>query len=1204
MKLLFPARGWFHLFSIASHSNYKAWLMRLTTVMIAIVCTGFQLLMATDGRSQRMNEVKVTLELNDEPLTAAFKQIEEQSDFRFAYNKRQVESYRNISVQKADYTIEHAMSILLANTELAFRQVNNKIVIVSSDLGNKKINREINKILDELADGTIKGKIINQKGDAVSGASVLLVGEDKGTAADNLGQFVLSNVKPGTYSLQISAVGYQNITQPVTVGDGQLLELTLTLKEGNSSLEEVIVTGYSKQSKRDVTGAISTISADVVSKTPVTDVGSILQGRAAGISVDAQGGPGSIAVVRIRGFGTNGNNDPLYVIDGVQMRGGNNLVNPGDIESITILKDPSITSLYGAQGGNGVIVITTKSGKQGIPKLEYSSYASWESAIKYPGMLTPQEYAGTYWGYLNNSGLPLNDQYYGNGVGPSLPDYIIERQSGAQLVAAEGSPAANPSLYNLSTYRILKTNKTGTDWWRAVLDKAFSQSHQLSLSGATDKSNYALSLNYSNNKGILTGTFFTRYSFRVNTEFRPAKWLKIGENVQFSFSQGSDVGGGNHNPQGFFADLYQRSPLIPMYDIAGNFSGPKGITDSRSLHAGGNNPLQGQLVGRENNKGFNAGVIGSAYMDIEPVKGVVFESKIGFQFYPYSYRFFQDTFPQNVYTAPYNSFTEGSGWSTDWRWTNKLSYDFRIKEIHKFSTFIAYESRQYVFRNSSGTTPNLPYTTPGYLNLSNGAPSDTTGGTFNTVSGGSDAATSTSVFGNLNYSLLDKYLFSFVIRRDGSSKFGPLNKYGTFPSYSVGWRMSREDFMDNISWIDDLKLRAAIGSNGNDAIPSGLYENQYNTNTYVSSYDLGGLNSGALTGVGLYQIGNPYIHWEINKTTNLGFDASLFRNRVSVSFSWFDRQTKDLLAVPPVTGLQGDALAPYENIMRFSNKGVELELGYNNSIGQLKYDVNFNIATYRNKVEYLNQDSVAHLDGNSYAPTHFSLTRSIVGRPVSSFFGLVHDGIFQSGDEYDKNGVIHSGLTAANAAGHFRFKDVSGPNGQPDGKIDDDDRTFIGSPHPDFTFGFNLNLYYGNFDLGLFLQGVSGNKIFNYWRAYSTWPGALGEGSADTWSLSNKTGKLPIWNSNASFDKNPSSFFVEDGSYLRVKSLQLGYSFPKSRAFNKLRVYVQGYNLLTFTKYAGIDPEISTGSATNAGVDFGGNYPISKKILVGVNFGL
>jgi TonB-linked SusC/RagA family outer membrane protein len=1039
----------------------------------------------------------------------------------------------------------------------------------------------------------VKGAVTDENGGPLVGVTVLVKGTTIGVATSDNGTFTI-NV-PGKNSILVfSSISFQ--TQEMTVGDKVIFSVILLPQV--QLMNEVVVTGYSKQSKRDVTGAVSVISADVISRTPVSDLGSVLQGRAAGVSVDAQGGPGSISNVRIRGFGTNGNNDVLYVIDGVQMRGGSNLFNTNDIETVTVLKDPSITSLYGAQGGNGVIVITTKSGKTGAPKLEYSAYTGWESPIKYPEKLSPQQYANSYWGYLKNSGLPLNDLYYGNGATPVLPDYLIERQTGAPLVPAAGDPAADASLYNLTSYRILQTNKTGTDWFREVLGTSFTQNHQLNLSGATDKSNYALSMNYLDNKGILLGTYFKRYSLRVNTEFKPASWIKIGENLQVSYSEGNSVSGGNHNPQGLLADLYQRSPLIPMFDIAGNYSGPKGIPDNLALHPGGNNPVFGQKRSLASNQGFSSGVVGSAYVDIEPVKGLVIESKIGIQFYPYSYRYFSDTIPQNVYSAPYNSFTEAGGWSSDWRWLNKVSYDFSINKIHKISAFVAYEARQYISRWNSGSTPNLPYTTPSYLNLSNGAPV-LNGGPYNTVGGGSDGATNTSVFGNLNYSLLDKYLLSFVIRQDGSSKFGPLSKYGTFPSYSLGWRISQENFMKNFTWLNDFKLRAAIGTNGNDAIPSGLYLNQYNTNSYVSSYDLGGLNNAAQTGVGLYQIGNPYIHWETNQTTNIGFDATLLDNHMNISFSWFDRKTKDLLGVPPVTGLAGDALAPFENIMKFSNKGIEIEFGYNNNISDFNYELNFDVSTYRNNVDYIDGDPKSKLDGGAYAPTHFSLTRSVVGRPVSSFFGYVQEGIFQSGEEFTSNGVAHPGLNASNAPGHFRFKDINGDN-----KIDENDRTFIGSPHPDFNYGFNLNLTYKGVDLGLFIQGMYGNQSFNYWRAYSVFPGALGAGSDNTWSTSNLNASLPVWNNVATNDRMPSSFFVEDGSYLRLKNLQLGYTFSKSKHFSKLRMYVQGYNIITLTKYTGIDPEISNGSATNAGVDFGGNYPISRKILIGITLGL
>ena len=1084
---------------------------------------------------------------------------------------------------------QHSATLLLA-MRITFLQLTLAFIFCGSLFANTYTGQE--NLDKKVFAATVSGIITDEKGVPLVGATISVKGKiNLVTTTNNAGRFKL-DIGANSALLIVSYTGF--ITQQVSVKADQSVSISLVSTDTN--LDDVIVTGYSRQSKRNVTGAVSTVSSDVVAQTPVADVGSVLQGRVAGVSVDEQGGPGATSVVRIRGFGSNGNNDVLYVIDGVQVRGGSNLVNPNDIETITVLKDPSNTALYGAQGGNGVIVITTKMGKKAAaPKLEYNTYGSFETPTKYPKSLIPQQYANAYWGYLKNSNLALSNLFYGSGATPVLPDYIIERKGLPVLTAAEGSAAVNPALYNLSNYRILKTNKDGTDWFGALLDQSFSHNHQLTLSGATDKSSYSLGMGYLNNEGTLLGTYFTRYSIRVNTEFRPVKWLKIGENMQFSYTQGAGVSNGNHNPQGLIADLYRRSPLIPIYDITGNYSGPKDFADTKALHPGGNNPVLGQNTGRDNSKGYNAGVIGSAYVDIEPMKNLIFETKVGVQFYPYSYRFFIDTFPQNVYSAPYNQFTEGGGYSTDLRWTNKVSYDIKFKNIHSISAFAAYEASKATSRSNQGTVTNLLYTTQGYLNLSNGD--------FNPVApmvGSNGSENSTSVFGNINYILMDKYLFSFVARRDGSSKFGPLSRYGNFYSYSGGWRISKEKFMQRFTWLSDLKLRAAYGENGNNAIPADLYEDRYTTSGYVnySNYDLNGTNNSAFTGAGLYQLGNPKIHWETNKTTNIGFDA-MFQNKFSVAFSWFNRVTKDLLAVPPVTGLRGDALAPYENIMQFSNKGIELELGYRNRIGQVSYDMNFNVATYKNNVDYISSDPTAHIDGNAYAPTQFKLTRSVVDMPVSSFFGFIQDGIFQSADDYTKNGVMHHGLTAATAAGHFKFRDINS-----DKKINDDDRTFIGNPHPKFSYGYNLNLNYKNFDMGIFLQGVSGNKIFNYWRVNSVFPGATGEGSDDTWSPTNTGAKLPIWNSTTSDDIKPSSFFVEDGSYLRLKSLQFGYTFHATKAFSKMRFYIQGFNLATFTKYTGIDPEISIGNATNYGVDFGGNYPISRKIVFGINFGL
>lgn len=1040
----------------------------------------------------------------------------------------------------------------------------------------------------------VGGLVTDVSGQPLAGVSVRLVGTPSQTSTGDDGRYVLS-VPQAQGTLAFNYQGYSTVE--ADIGGRNTIDVRLEMSV--TDLEEVVVLGYSTQSKREVTGAVSTVSAEVIAQTPVADVGSALQGRVAGVSVDEQGGPGNTGVVRIRGFGTLGNNDPLYVIDGVQMRGSNNLINPNNIESITILKDPSTTALYGAQGGNGVIVITTKTGKRGAPRLEYNSYVGSERPISYPKMLTPQQYADTYWQYLANSGLPQNNLFYGNGSSPVLPDYIIELQSGNPRVVPEGDPATDPDLYDLTAYRILKTNKQGTDWFREILVPAFTQNHQLALSGAGEQSNYALTFNYADNKGVVLETFFRRYSLRVNTDYKIKPWLRLGENVEFSYSEGSDMN--NHDPNNLMADLYQRTPLLPVYDIAGNYSGPNGIPDALALHPGGNNPVLGRKESVKNSKGFNAGVIGAAYAETEPIKGLIFQSKIGVQLYPYQYHYFNDIYPQNIFSSAYNSFSEGGGYSLDWRWTNKLSYDFELNGIHKFSTFVAYESRQYVSRYNGGTAPNLPYTSSDYRYLSNGVPLPGQG-LYNTVSGGGDRATNLSIFGNINYALLDRYLLSVVVRRDGSSKFGALNRYGTFPSVSAGWRISGEKFMENVKWIDDLKLRAAFGSNGNDAIPSGLTVSQYSQNPFVSSYDLGGTNNSAQTGLGLYQVGNPYLRWEFNQSTNIGLDAAFFNNALTASFNWFDRTTKDLLYAPPATGLQGDALAPWQNVMKFSNKGVELELGYNGKQkGDFGYDMNLNISTYRNEVRYISQDTAAFISGSNYFPTAFSMNRSVVGKPVASFYGQQVEGIFQTIEEVAAH-ATQTGIDKENpesGLGHFKFRDRNN-----DGVINDADRDFIGSPHPKFSLGYNLNLNYKQFDLGIFVEGVFGNQLFNYWRAFTRWPGALGAGSEDTWSPQNTHAALPIWEDSGAADNVPSDFFVEDGSYLRIKNLQLGYTLTNIKAFNKLRLYVQAYNVATLTGYSGIDPQISTGSPGSIGVDYGGNYPVSMKLLFGLNIGL
>jgi TonB-linked SusC/RagA family outer membrane protein len=537
---------------------------------------------------------------------------------------------------------------------------------------------------------------------------------------------------------------------------------------------------------------------------------------------------------------------------------------------------------------------------------------------------------------------------------------------------------------------------------------------------------------------------------------------------------------------------------------------------------------------------------------------------------------------------------------------NKLAYSTTLGRIHKISAFAGYEARQYIFRSYYGTTGNIGFASSSTEYLSNG---NTGSGSayVPTVGGGGDEETNISYFGNITYSLMDKYLATATYRRDGSSKFGPDKQYGNFEAGSGGWRVSEENFMKSISWLNDLKLRASYGSTGNDAISTGLYLGTFSSGGF-GDYDLAGTNTSSLAGYFPYQLGNPYLHWESNISTNIGFDAAVFNNSLTASFNWFDKEDKGLLLAPPTPGTAGSALSPVENVMNFTNKGVELEMGYNQHIGKLRFEMAFNIATYRNKVDYINGLDSTFIQGGVYGSNGANyLTRSIVGRPVSSFYGYVYQGIISNPTQLN-NAPDESffGITKQNGLGHVLYKDLNH-----DGVINTQDETYLGSPNPKFTYGYTLNLYYSNFDFGVLLQGVYGNKIYNYSRVLSEMPngavggqGGLFRSALNTWSPENPNGKLPIFTQDLSAnDLSPSSFFVESGSYMRVKQVQLGYTIPHLKGIRRLRIYVQAYNLFTFTHYSGLDPEVNDGTPQNLGIDYGTAYPISKKYLAGVNLG-
>jgi TonB-linked SusC/RagA family outer membrane protein len=1048
------------------------------------------------------------------------------------------------------------------------------------------------------AQSPVSGVVKDETGGPLPSVIIQLKGKSVTTTTDVNGKFTISAASSDV--LLFRFMGYQ--AKEVKVGNQTTLNISL--RPDSKDLSEIIVTGYSKQSKHDLTGAASTISASVIQQTPVTSVEGAIQGRVAGVTVDGQGGPGNSQTIRIRGVGNFDNNDPLYVIDGVQIRIGtsgnsqdiSNLLNPNDIESLTILKDPSLTTLYGANGSNGVIVITTKSGKMGAPKLEYSGYVGVENPRNLPKTITPQQQANALYQSFVNAGASPSSGFvslFGSGTTPVLPDYIIETATSAFGVPA-GDARANASLYNQTNYRIIQTNKAGTDWWNALFSPALTQNHNLSLSGATDKSTYAVTLGYLNDQGTLLNTYFQRYSLRVNTTFKIKPWLRFGENLEASFSSQSTESRGATND---ISQLYILSPLLPKYDIAGNPVGTHGL----SVIGLSGNPYTSR-VNALADKSYNQSIVGSAYGEADIIKGLTYTNQIGFKFFPNEYHGYTPVQPQEPLPLDANIFTEGGSYATDWRWLNKLAYTTTINGIHNISAFAGYEVQEYAQRFYGSTVTNILYPSTNTEYLGNGTNLPGMG------SGGGTKTTDISYFANVTYSLMDKYLLTGTVRRDETS--GLAIQGQNFGAASVGWRISKESFLSDVTWLNDLKLRASYGESGNNAsLESGQYLTTLQTGPF-GNYDLGGTNTTSMNGYFIYQLGNAALHWEVNKSDNLGFDATLFHNSLTVGFSWYNRKTIGAIFAPPSSGTEGSALSAYQNVLNFTNKGIELELSYNSHIGDVKYDMGFNITTNTNRVTHINGISGTPIPGGVYGSNGANyLTRSEVGQPVSTFYGFEYQGLYKTKADVDNHATESSvGITPDNALGNAMYKDING-----DGKIDDNDKVYLGSPIPKFTYGYSVNFSYKSFDVGIFFQGSYGNKIYDYARVLAEFPNGNGQGlgglspaALNTWSPSNTNGTLPIFaqNSTVTNPLPPSSFFVESGSYLRLKTATLGYTLPKIKGINKLRVYVQAFNLLTITKYTGTDPEVNDGNPHDLGIDYGTAYPISQKFLFGVNMSL
>lgn len=1179
-------------------------IMRISLIQLFIIIQFSGLSFAIDSNAQEVLNRRLTINIKEQKIGVALEQLGKLSGVNFMYSPELIQSERKVNLSAKEEKLEVILDNFLTPLKVTY-EVSGKQILLKRIPGTKPAAPLINGMGTSIQTiksilFPVKGKVIDATGGSIPGATIVLKGSSSvGTTTDGEGNFSLE-LPEGSTALVVSSIGF--LTQEISIANKSVIEITL--QSDVKSLSEVVVTGYSSQSKRDITGSVSTVDAKELTKVSAPNVAQQLQGRVAGVTVTANNTPGGEATVRIRGFGTINNNDPLYVIDGVPTKGGLNSINPNNIESMQVLKDASSASIYGSRAANGVIIITTKKGKTGAPQFTFNSRFGVQTGKVNLGLIIdPQQFGDLLWTQRRNAGVLTNGnpshQQYGNGANAVVPDYIL---AGSSYGLSEGDPKTNPSLYNYNRtgfYQIVKANKQGTDWEKEILRDAAIQEYNVGASGGSETGRYALSLNYFKQDGILKNTSFNRYSLRSNTEFLLKKKIRFGENLEVSYTENkgyysnngtaSTTNNQDGNPIG---NGFRIPSIIPVYDIMGKFAA------TRAAGLGpATNPVA-QLYRTKDNRVNTFRTFGNAYLEVDVLKDLVAKSSIGVDFTNSNRTAYVLLDLEEAEIESNNSLTNAYAYDVNWTWSNTLNYSKTLGGIHKLNVLAGTEAIKGSGKDFSATRTSFYSEDPQYMYLSAGS-----AGINNTGAGYQWSLF--SVFGKVNYALKDRYLLEATVRRDGSSRFGQNNRYGTFPAFSAGWRLSEETFMKPLSWLDDLKLRAGWGQTGNQEIGNYNGFSTYRSTLNQSSYAIDGSNSSVQPGFDTQAFGNQNAKWETTTQTNIGLDATFLKGMFNLNLDLYNRTTSDMLYQVSLPATQGVATVPFVNVGEMNNKGIDLAIDFNNKAldGQLTYSIGANISAYKNNVEKLNNSASAVLLGPTIRS--YTWTRSVAGMPLYSFYGLQIDGIYQNQAEVDK-GPTYPGYAAV---GKYKYHDTN-----QDGVITDADRKFLGNPHPDFTYGINLNLGYKGFDLSAFFQGVKGNQILNMVKRWTDFNNQAGNRSLrmlnDSWTPQNPDAVLPILDANDSRSQQPSSYFIEDGSYFRMKNLTIGYTLP-AKALAKLgltsaRIYVQGQNLFTITKYSGIDPEVtSVGSApgsTVLGVDQG-NYPRSKMYQVGLNFG-
>lgn len=1074
----------------------------------------------------------------------------------------------------------------------------------------------------KFVDIPVKGRVTGEDGSGLPGVSVVVKGTTIGTVTDADGNYSL-NVPNENSVLSFSFIGY--VAEEVTVGSQTSIDINLALDV--TSLSEVVVTGYQSQNRRNITGAVSTVAAKDLVAIPAGNVEQQLQGRVAGVTVITSGTPGSGSQVRVRGFGSFTNNSPLYIIDGVPFQGDDiGWLNSNDIETTTVLKDAATASVYGARAASGVVVYTTKRGKanEGLKVFFDGSYGTQLPGKGYE-MLNPTEtMEAQRQALLNSNGgdvRALDHPQYGQNGDWQLPDYLMAGTvvPNNRLQGIRESDLTNPrpgyenakdyldpAKQNLNKdkgpiYQIIRANKAGTNWFDEITNPAPIQNYSLGLSNGSEIAKFYFGLGHYDQQGIVTNTYFRRTSLRFNSEYNIKNRIRIGESAALSY----------RTRPGFFGNLsegnalsmsYRQNTLIPVRDENGGYAG--------SVAQGFSNPANPVAITERagNNRAGNLTLVANVYGEVDLFKGLTFRTAFGGGMDYFTQRFITPSTYENAEPVPDNALTEQAFNTSNWVFTNTLNFK-REMGVHNINAVAGVEAvRAGIFRGLQGSGVNPFSMDPNYATVGTTASSGR-----NTFVNASPGVRLFSLFAKADYTFNQKYLLSATVRRDASSVFGPRQRVGVFPAFSAGWILSEEGFLQNVAFVDMFKIRGGWGRMGNQAIGFNNQFNLYGTNVALASYDMNGSNTTLTEGFLQTNIGNPAGQWETNTTTNIGFDAQFLNGTLDIAFDWYQKKTTDLLFRPELPAFLGLSHNPVVNIGSMENSGIDLQVIKRGTIiGDLTYSADATFMTYQNTITAL-APGVEYFDG-SYGGDGVGsgrigsgFTRNAVGQSVSAFYGYKVQGIFQNAEE-----VASAATQDGKAVGRFRYEDTNG-----DGAITPDDRTFFGNPNADFSYGLTLKLGFKGIEFETTFFGVQGQDIINYTRwftdfAYSFNGAALGKDALyNSWSPSNPGGTTPMLEnsataSNFSTNLTANSYYMEDGSYLRNRNMQIGYNFPSALAgkvgLERLKIYVQATNLFTFTKYKGLDPGVS-GVDTNFGIDYG-NYPVVKNFLFGLSLGL